>query len=93
MGESGGRVGRASRVGRALGRKEADPIRRSSVKIGTIQRILAWPLRKDDTHKSRSAANISKARKKSKGETNIKGGKKSEGEKKSKDGQKSKCSG
>ena len=26
----------------------------SSVKIGTIQRRLAWPLRKDDTHKSRS---------------------------------------
>ena len=25
----------------------------SSVKIGTIQRRLAWPLRKDDTHKSR----------------------------------------
>ena len=24
----------------------------SSVKIGTIQRRLAWPLRKDDTHKS-----------------------------------------
>ena len=29
-------------------------LRGSSVKIGTIQRILAWPLRKDDTHKSRS---------------------------------------
>ena len=28
--------------------------RGSSVKIGTIQIILAWPLRKDDTHKSRS---------------------------------------
>ena len=27
---------------------------RSSAKIGTIQRRLAWPLRKDDTHKSRS---------------------------------------
>ena len=26
----------------------------SSDKIGTIQRRLAWPLRKDDTHKSRS---------------------------------------
>ena len=25
-------------------------------KIGTIQRRLAWPLRKDDTHKSRSVA-------------------------------------
>ena len=31
-----------------------DSLRRSSVKIGTMQRILAWPLRKDDTHKSRS---------------------------------------
>ena len=26
-----------------------DSLRRSSVKIGTIQRRLAWPLRKDDT--------------------------------------------
>ena len=25
-----------------------------STKIGTIQRRLAWPLRKDDTHKSRT---------------------------------------
>ena len=32
----------------------SDPLRRSSVKIGTIQRRLAWPLRKDDTHKSGS---------------------------------------
>ena len=31
-----------------------DSLRGSSVKIGMIQRILAWPLRKDDTHKSRS---------------------------------------
>jgi len=30
-----------------------DSLRGSSVKIGTIQRILAWPLRKDDAHKSR----------------------------------------
>jgi hypothetical protein len=29
-----------------------------SVKIGTIQRRLAWPLRKDDTHKSRSVTNF-----------------------------------
>ena len=36
-----------------------DPLRRSSVKIGTIQRRLAWPLRKDDTHKSRSVTNFS----------------------------------
>ena len=26
-----------------------EPLRRASVKIGTIQRRLAWPLRKDDT--------------------------------------------
>ena len=31
-----------------------DSLRGSSVKIGTIQRRLAWPLRKDDTHKTRS---------------------------------------
>ena len=31
-----------------------DSFRGSSVKIGTIQRRLAWPLRNDDTHKSRS---------------------------------------
>ena len=31
-----------------------DSLRRSSVNIGTMQRRLAWPLRKDDTHKSRS---------------------------------------
>ena len=34
-----------------------DSLRGSSVKIGTIQRRLAWPLRKDDTHKSRSVNN------------------------------------
>ena len=33
---------------------DLDTLRGSSVKIGTIQRRLAWPLRKDDTHKSRS---------------------------------------
>ena len=32
-----------------------DSLRGSSVTMGTIQRILAWPLRKDDAHKSRSA--------------------------------------
>ena len=37
-----------------------DPLRRSSVKIGTIQRRLAWPLRKDDTHKSRSVTSFRK---------------------------------
>ena len=31
-----------------------EPLRGSSDKIGTMQRRLAWPLRKDDTHKSRS---------------------------------------
>ena len=31
-----------------------DSLRGSSGKIGTIQGRLAWPLRKDDTHKSRS---------------------------------------
>ena len=29
----------------------------AAVKIGTIQRRLAWPLRKNDTHKSRSVNN------------------------------------
>ena len=37
----------------------SDSLRGSSVKIGTIQRRLAWPLRKDDTHKSRSVNNCS----------------------------------
>lgn len=31
----------------------SDPLRGSSVKIRTIQRRVAWPLRKDATHKSR----------------------------------------
>ena len=35
-----------------------DLLLESSVKIGTIQRRLAWPLRKDDTHKSRSVTNF-----------------------------------
>ena len=34
--------------------RSLDSLRGSSVKLGTIQRRLAWPLRKDDTHKSRS---------------------------------------
>ena len=37
---------------------KTDSLRGSSVKIGTIQRRLAWPLRKDDTHKSRSVNNM-----------------------------------
>jgi hypothetical protein len=36
-----------------------EPLRRSSVKIGTIQRRLVWPLRKDDTQKSRMVSNFS----------------------------------
>jgi len=36
-----------------------DSLRGSSVKIETIQRRLALPLRKDDTHKSRSVSNVS----------------------------------
>ena len=36
----------------------SDSLRGSSVKIGTIQRRLAWPLRKDDTHKSRRVHNF-----------------------------------
>ena len=36
----------------------SDSFRRSSDKIGTIQRRLAWPLRKDDTHKSRSVTSF-----------------------------------
>ena len=38
-----------------LGAKDYTPVdslRGSSVKLGTMQRRLAWPLRKDDTHKS-----------------------------------------
>jgi hypothetical protein len=31
-----------------------DSLRGSSFELGTIQRRLVWPLRKDDTHKSRS---------------------------------------
>ena len=40
--------------------RSVDSSRGSSVKIGTIQRRLAWPLRKDDTHKSRSVNNFLK---------------------------------
>ena len=36
----------------------SDSLRGSSVKIGTIQRRLAWPLRQDDTHKSRRVDNF-----------------------------------
>ena len=34
-----------------------DSLRGSSVKLGTMQRRLAWPPRKDDTQKSRSVSN------------------------------------
>jgi len=37
--------------------KTKDSLRGSPVKIGTVQRILAWPLRKDDAHKPRSVNN------------------------------------
>ena len=33
-------------------------LRGSSVKFGTMQRRFAWPLRKDDTHKSRTVSNF-----------------------------------
>ena len=35
----------------------SDSLQGSSVKLGTIQIILSWPLRKDDTHTSRSVNN------------------------------------
>ena len=35
-----------------------DSLRGSSANIGAMQRRLAWPLRKDDAHKSRSASNL-----------------------------------
>ena len=38
-----------------------DSLRGSIVQVGTILRILAWPLRKDDTHKSRGVNNIRRA--------------------------------
>ena len=50
-----GHLGWARNPLRLPGGVELDSLRGSSVKIGTIQRRLAWPLRKDDTHKSRSA--------------------------------------
>ena len=45
-------------AGRVAEKGLSDSLRGSSVKIGTIQRRLAWPLRKDDTHKSRSVNNF-----------------------------------
>ncbi len=35
-----------------------DPLWRASAKVGTIQRILAWPLHKGDTHKSGSVPKV-----------------------------------
>ena len=35
--------------------QKRDPLRGSSVKLGTMYRILAWPLRRDDAHTSRRA--------------------------------------
>ena len=48
--------------GNIWGGTREDSLRGSSVNIGTIQRRLAWPLRKDDAHKSRSANNFMTAR-------------------------------
>ncbi|AES71930.1 hypothetical protein MTR_3g084270 [Medicago truncatula] len=48
-------------VGVAMGSKELAALlvpSGTSDKIGTIQRRLAWPLRKDDTHKSRNGPNF-----------------------------------
>ena len=39
---------------------ETDSLRGSSVKIGTVQRILAWPLRKDDVHRPRGVNKMHK---------------------------------
>ena len=57
-GGSGTGAGEQAPAG-ALARAEVDSSRGSSDKIETIQRRLAWPLRKDDTHKTRSANNSS----------------------------------
>jgi len=58
-----GRQVRAGQHPKQMGSKfgvpeKLDSLRGSSVKIGTIQRRLAWPLRKDDTHKSGSVLNF-----------------------------------
>ena len=37
---------------------DLDALWGSSVEVGTTQRRLAWPLRKDDTHTSRSVSNF-----------------------------------
>ena len=45
-------------IGRCLDRRlSVDSLWGSSFEIGTIQRRLAWPLRKDDTHTARSVNN------------------------------------
>ena len=49
---------KCSNIGKISDVKFSDSLRGSSVKIGTMQRRLAWPLRKDDTHKSRSVSNF-----------------------------------
>ena len=51
-------MGFGARAGPRATTLNLDSLRGSSVKIGTIQRRLAWPLRKDDTHKSRSVHNF-----------------------------------
>ncbi|CAM6066690.1 unnamed protein product [Sphagnum tenellum] len=49
-------INRSSRVGTQW--KHDIVSSETSDKIGTIQRRLAWPLRKDDTHKSRNGPNF-----------------------------------
>ena len=53
-----GQISKTQKPFRCNTYKNMDSLRGSSVKIGTIQRRLAWPLRKDDTHKSRSVNNF-----------------------------------
>jgi len=52
--QSDHRLERATTREGMITRTRGDSLRGSSIKIGTIQRVLASPLRKDDTHKSRS---------------------------------------
>ena len=38
--------------------RNEDPLRGSSLRIGATQRKLAWPLRNNDSHRSRSVNNM-----------------------------------
>ena len=57
-------MGKVRNLDRRLGQackmlaEKLDSLRGSSVKTGTMQRRSAWPLRKDDTHESRSVNNL-----------------------------------